>query len=326
MKKYASLLFFALLLNGCDDGDLVVDTIDFSDPSITAATCNTTTNSLIYKLKKQESLLIQLPPNTLTNDATVPGKPLTYDINNTTTRVVYRAYNGQVAIDNICGAIPPTTPAVTEEWQATAGKIVDISTAAITDNPDGSSTITGYNHNLVFQNITFLKPAGPQVEAEYPFGTFKTTYNSPNATFLGVVRQCSTSKQLYNFSASTAITIDSIDPKLLENVVTPSNQPKTGLIGTTLNKVLLRTYNDGSLTQDYFCASPLPTKPTVNEIWIADNGAQNISGIIEVTTSLVGSTYFHKIVLKGVRFTRANSSFKLPTIYNYGILEVSTTP
>ncbi|MCC9019351.1 hypothetical protein [Flavobacterium lipolyticum] len=326
MKKYASLLFLALLLNGCDDGDLVVDTIDFSDPSITAATCNTTTNNIIYKLKKQESLLIQLPPNSLTNDATEPGKPKTFDINNTDIRVVYRAYNGLIGVNNICGAIPPTTPAVTEEWQATAGKIVDVITAAVTDNTDGSSTITGYNHNIFFQNITFLKPAGPQVEAEYSFGLFKTTYNAPNTVFQTVVRQCPTSKQLFNFTPSSALTIDSIDPKLLENVVTPSNQPKTGLIGSSTNKVLLRTYNGTSLTQDYFCATPLPTTPTVNEIWTADNGVQNVSGIIEVSTTLVGSTYFHKIVLKGVKLTRTNSSFKLPTIYNYGILEVSATP
>ncbi|WP_291286223.1 hypothetical protein [Flavobacterium sp.] len=326
MKKYASLLFFALLLNGCDDGDLTVDTIDFSDPTITAQTCNTTTNNLIYKLKKQESLMIQFPENTLVNDATAPGKPLSFDINNTTTRVVYRAYNGLVGTANICGAIPPTTPSVTEEWQATAGKIIDISTAEVTDSPDGSSKITGYNHSLVFQNITFLKPSGPQVEAEYSFGVFKTTYASPTTTFLGVVRQCPTTKQLFNFSASTALTIDNIDTALLEKVVTPTNQPKRGLINATTNRVFVRTYNNGSLDQNYFCSAPLPSTPSVNEVWIADNGEQNVSGIIEVSTSLVGTTYFHTIVLKGVRFTKGNSSFKLPSIYNYGTLEVVAAP
>ncbi len=82
MKKYASLLLFALLLNGCDDGDLTVETIDFKD--IVATTCDPTTNTLIYKLKPQESLLLQMPPNSLKNDATVDGKPLIYDIDDKT--------------------------------------------------------------------------------------------------------------------------------------------------------------------------------------------------------------------------------------------------
>ncbi|CAA9199605.1 hypothetical protein ACHRVW_17390 [Flavobacterium collinsii] len=326
MKKYASLLFFALLLNGCDDGDLTVDTIDFSDPTITAQTCNEKTNGLIYKLKKQESLMIQFPDNTLLNDATLAGKPLYYDINNTTTRVVYRAYNGLVGTANICGAIPPTTPGVTEEWQATAGKIVDITTAAVTDNADGSSTITGYNHNLVFQNITFLKPSGPQVEAEYPFGLFKTSYNSPSTLFTGPLKQCPGNKTLvYNQTASTALTIDNIDPLLLKNEVT--TQPRIGLISTTTNKVLIRTFGiDGSLPPGYFCTSPLPSTPTVKETWIAGNSVQNVNGTIEVTTKLVGTAYFHTIVLKGVKFERGNSSFKLPNEYTFGVLEISTTP
>ncbi|WP_431244868.1 hypothetical protein ACQ9BO_11910 [Flavobacterium sp. P21] len=75
MKKYASLLLFALLLNGCDDGDLTVETIDFKDIT---ATSRDATNTLIYKLKPQEALILQMPEDKL---ATQPDT-ITYTFDN----------------------------------------------------------------------------------------------------------------------------------------------------------------------------------------------------------------------------------------------------
>lgn len=323
MKKYASLLLFALLLNGCDDGDLKVDTIDFSDPSITSQTCNTLTNGLIYKIKSQESLLIQIPDNTLVNDATAPNLPLTLDINNSTYRVVYRTYDGTVATANICGTIPPTTPNVTEEWQATGGQIVVTSTQVTGPvATDGSTKITGYNHNIVFKNITFAKPAGNQVQAEFVFGDFQTTYTPPSTTFTNPVQQCSNTKQIYNFNTTSALTIDNIDPALIVNEATPVGVPRSGLINTTTNKVLLRTYINGTLTQSYFCGTTIPSSPAVGETWIAENGVAGESGIIEVTTTKVQNVVTHNIVLKNVKLVKGNSSFKLATNYVLGNLEV----
>ncbi|OXG06499.1 hypothetical protein BC749_102405 [Flavobacterium araucananum] len=328
MKKYASLLLFALLLNGCDDGDLTVDTIDFSDPTITAQTCNTLTNGLIYKIKSQESLLIQLPDNLLTNDATLPNVPLTYDINNSTYRVVYRAYDGTVATANICGAIPPTTPKVTEEWQATAGKIVvNSSQITVSNDTDGSTKITGYNYNFTFKNITFLKPSGiSQVQAEYVFGDFVTAYTSPSTSFTSLAQQCPDSKQIYNYNTTSALTIDNIDAALIKNEVTPIGTPRRGLINTITNKVLLRSYINGTLTQSYFCGTTVPSTPSVGETWIAENGVDGVSGIIEVTTTAVGNVFTHNIVLKNVKLVKGNSSFKLATNYVLGNLEVVVAP
>lgn len=320
MKKYASLLLFALLLNGCDDGDLTVDTIDFSNESITSQTCDPLTNSLIYRLKPQESLLLQLLPNSIKNDPSV----YSYDIDNTSSRVVYRAYDGTVATANICGTIPPKTPNITEEWYGKGGKIEITTSANVeTNTTDGSTKITGYNHNIVFRNITFAKPAGDQVEAEYVFGTFKTSYTTPSTTFTNPVQQCKDSKQIYNFNTSSALTIDNIDPALIANEITTT--PRTGLINAngTTNKVLLRTYINGTLTEGYFCNTTIPSTPAVSETWIAQDGIAGTSGIIEVTTTKVGTNIFtHTIVLKSVILQKDHSTFKLPTNYTLGNLEV----
>jgi hypothetical protein len=45
---------FVLVLNGCDDGDLIQD-INFQD----IATTSCTTNDIIFKLKKKKALLLE---------------------------------------------------------------------------------------------------------------------------------------------------------------------------------------------------------------------------------------------------------------------------
>ncbi len=50
MKKIIGLFAFMFLLNGCDDGDLIIETIDFAD--VTADNCEE--NNAVYKIKENE--------------------------------------------------------------------------------------------------------------------------------------------------------------------------------------------------------------------------------------------------------------------------------
>ncbi|WP_316634134.1 hypothetical protein [uncultured Flavobacterium sp.] len=306
MKKYACLLLFALLLNGCDDGNLTVDTVDFD--KVTATNCDTT-NTLLYKIKDRTSLLLQLAPHSLINDPTLKDT-LTYNINNDGQfRVVYRAYDGAVGVPNICGVIPPKTPNVIEEWLGTAGQI-KITTTQITSVPsevDGSTRITGYNHNIVFKNITFSKPSGPQVEQEYVFGDFKITISPPTLTFAKPeeAKECPTQKQVYNYNAAFYIMLQNFDQSLFKNEATPAGQPRVGTITDTQNNVVYRTLTGVALNSDYFCQPTTPTNPAVKETWNGTNGT------VEVTTQITGTIVMHTITLRNVTLVKGNSSFKL---------------
>ncbi|QSW89765.1 MULTISPECIES: hypothetical protein [Flavobacterium] len=319
MKKYASLLFLALLLNGCDDGDLTVDTIDFD--AATAASCpENNINTLIYKTKSQESLILQLPLNSIPNDATPVNDSIVYDINNSTYRVVYRAYDGTVGTENICGTIPPRTPNITEEWQATAGKIVIKSIANIGDpSPtDGSTRITGYTHNIVFRNITFLKPAGPQTEEEFVFGDYKTSPENMSFTFPENASQCSDKKNVYNFNSTSYLMVSNLDADLIVKQAGTRSAP----ISSTTNKVNYTTFksNTGTLTSSYFCVSPVPSTPTISGTW---DGTTDTSGTIEVTTVTAGTTnitYTHTITLKNVTLKKGNTKFFLANSFVLGTI------
>ena len=315
MKRVASLLVLALLLNSCDDGNLTLETIDFS--TATTQKC-TTNNNIIFKLKEKESLLLDIPESSFINEPSLINTPLLLDIN-TTNRVVYRFYNGTVASPTICESIPPATPIVTDQWIATAGKIEIFTTAVkVTNATDNSTKITGYNHNIVFKNITFAKSSGTQVYETFAFGDYVTSATSLPFGFDKTLEQCPTSKQIYDNNSSEALILD-IDPTLIVNSATPLNTPRTGLISATINKLTYRLFS-GLLTSSYFCTTTVPTTPAISEEWIAVAGVTNVSGIVEVTTTSFGTGFKHTIVLKNVTMKKGNNDFKLGDNYIYGEL------
>lgn len=311
-------MFFALLLNSCDDGDLIQEDISFED----ASTQSCSTNNIIYKLKEKEALLLEIPKSFFINEPSLANTPISIDINNSN-RVVYRFYNGAVAVDNICETIPPATPIVTDQWNATAGKIQIFTTAIKTVNStDNSSKITGYNHNIVFKNITFAKNNGTQVYETFPFGNYVTPATPLPLLFDKTVEKCSASNLIYNYTTSEALTLD-IDPELIVNAVTAPNTPRKGIIGASKNVLIYRLFS-GLLTADYFCNTTTPATPTISQQWNAVAGVTDASGIIEVTTTTNGPNNFkHTIVLKNVTLKKGNNDFSLGDNYLYGDLLMS---
>ncbi len=310
MKRVVSLLVFALLLNGCDDGDLIQEDISFED----VATQNCTTNNIIYKLKDTEALILEVVGFTFPTET----KSQELDIS-ASNRVLYRFYNGAVTSSTICETIPLATPIVVDQWTTSGGKIVINTTAVKTTNTTNNSTkITGYNHNITFKNITFVKSNGTQVYETFPFGDYVISATPLPFAFNKTLEQCSSSKQLYDYNSSEALILD-IDPTLIVNEATPLNAPRTGLISDTKNKLTYRLFS-GLLTGAYFCNTTFPATPAVSEEWIAVAGVANESGIVEVTTATLGTGFKHTVVLKKAKMKKGSSDFILGDNYIYGEL------
>ncbi|WP_264521805.1 hypothetical protein [Flavobacterium sp. N1994] len=316
MKRISSILILLLLITACDDGRLTVDTIDFSD--VPAQKCSD--KDLIYKIKDNIMLFIEIPGTTFIEDQTLDGVPIEVPISGTV-KVTYRKYASTVSANNICGAAPDVTPNLVEQWTATSGIIQITSTAIKTTNASNNSTkITGYTYNINFKNITFQKPNGSQQYDNFPFGNYtKPIANSLTFGFNQQVDKstCSGSDKIYDFSGGEVFTLDVADfPTLFANE--PTTTPRTVLINAT-NKLSYRLYS-GVITNDYFCATTIPATPTLIQQWNAVDGIEATSGIIEVTTTTLGAGFQHTINLKKVTLKKGNSDFYLGDNYPFGTL------
>lgn len=311
MKRILGLLVLMLFLNGCDDGDLTIETINFDD--VQAASCG----DIIYKLNGNEALYIKIPEsaNAFSNNVTPTDAPTTIAIGGEVS-VTYRAYNGTVTVANLCNTPAPISPVATEEWVASAGTI-EIATIAVYSTPDeitGATKILKYIHNIVFKNIVFNKPSGVQVYETFSFGEYQTTATTLSLNFDAEDLQiCPSNQLLYNArnNGIEAIYIQNFDASLLDT--TNLGVAKTGLISSTTNKLVYKLFISSITTsnQDYFCGATFPDTPEVNEEWIAQNGVTDVSGIIEVTTTTNGSGFLHTVVLKAVTFQKDNNTFYL---------------
>jgi len=316
MKRVLSLLAFIILFSSCDDGNLVQEDIDFAN--VQTKVC--TANNIVYKLKEQEALLLEIPTSTFVNEPT-GDTPIIINIGTTSNRVVYNFYNGTVSTDNICETIPPATPYITDQWIATGGTIQIVTTTQKKTNADNSTRITGYNHNIVLKEVTFAKKNGTQRYETFVFGDYVTPF-SLNFQFDNTLDKCSDSNMIYNIKGSESLTLD-IDPDLILNEATPLNSPRTGIIEATKNILKYQSFT-GLLTPDYFCATTTPETPAIDQEWNGVLGETGVSGIIEVSTTTDGPGRFkHTIVLKKVSLKKGGSDFSLGDNFLYG--DVFTT-
>ena len=160
MKKLLYLIIPIVLL-GCDDGDIITNDFDFEDASVEA--CDPTVSSgsinnfVFYKNEDTnfESLVLQfLTSDDILNINAIYGP---YSITSTSTNSFeYRKFNAAPGNDYYCNSIPPSSPTVTEVFNAIGGEItIETSTRSDDDN-DG---ILAVDEGIVFDlngNINFL--------------------------------------------------------------------------------------------------------------------------------------------------------------------------
>lgn len=318
MKRILSIVALVFLINACDDGNLQVDNIHFED--VVANKC--TEKDVIYKIKDSEILFIEIPATTFVNDNTPEGVPISIPISSTV-KVTYRQYNDIVTLGNICPTVPSATPNVIEEWTATSGTIQITSTAIKTTNTTtNATTISGYKHYIVFKDITFQKPNGIQTYETYIFGNYNINLTALPLSFNIDNGQKSTcSNTVYNFSGSEVLAFTPADfSSLFANEVTTT--PRTVLLDAS-NTITYRLFNN--LVDDtYFCATPTPTIPVLNQQWNAVVGEAGVSGMIEVTTTTFGTGFQHTIHLKKVSLQKGNSTFSLGDDFIFG--KIITNP
>ncbi|MBT8182722.1 MAG: hypothetical protein KJO53_14170 [Eudoraea sp.] len=162
------LVFILCLFNSCDDGDLVIETIDFNDTSISFCESTTTVNStLFFKIKTTEALVLQLQSGLLKNEVSadtivsaVPGQ----------SQLIYRTFSDNVSSNYFCDAVPPVIPTVTDEFDAENGEVLITTVQSANDS-------TVFEHKIELSGISFVNALGQRITdlRINDFGTITTT-------------------------------------------------------------------------------------------------------------------------------------------------------
>ena len=147
MNKLIYTLLFICCFS-CDDGNLQIETIDFSTGVVnTCTTVDITAKAILFKLNGSESLILNLAANTLKNEAG------TFDLaisTSTSSKLIYRIFSDKATTNYFCDEIPPTTPTVIDEIIASQG------TVNITTTVDEAITPIAYTHTITLVDITFI--------------------------------------------------------------------------------------------------------------------------------------------------------------------------
>ncbi len=329
MKKILLLLFISTISLGCDDGNITVENIDFPQDA-TASKCPT--SNILYLLNNNEALIIQFTDAANLNGLFINDNGSTTLPITATNRVVYRFYNGKVTAENFCGGgtIPPIFPVATGEWIATSGTI-NVATIQVLSAPNGvngGTKITGYTHTISLKNVDFVRQDGVHQQYEnFAFGNYSTPANNLPFNFLTLENAgfCPTSALIYNGieNGVEGLTIQNISPTLLQNMEGVRREAITPEVNILKYRLFIAPYV--GFPADFFCGpaflmagaeiyTGIPTAGDVND--------PLATGIIEVTTTAVGSVFRHTVVLKRASFQRNNSTstFYLGDTFDFGVI------
>lgn len=328
MKHFFAFLLLAVVFSSCDDGDLTQVSFEFD--TTVAKPCNTNTgNFFIYKTQDRRALIVQLPEENFQNRITadLATQPPALTINASSVRLIYREYSGTVTSSTICSAVPEANPTVVLEREATEGKIT-ITTTALKSEPDanGATKITGYLHTLTFNDLKFgLGDGNTQINEAFTQVTYQTT-PTPFTNFAGVTGLFScenATSRLFKYLDKQALVLD-LSNASAAYLFSNEAGPKTALISNNnkLSHVFFNTENT-SLTNDYFCTNPTPATPAVSDIFVAENGVENQTGIIEVTSLPSTNGFKHTIILRKVRLAKGSLKVEMGDAFIFGEYETT---
>lgn len=166
MKKIIGMFALICAFTSCDDGDIILESLNFSDVAVQKCT----TNNVLYKVTRDELLVLNIPETLFDTTSSTSSNPKVYALK--ADELMYRKYDGNVNSNSICPLIPPAQPIVLKEWKAAAGGTIEIiTTPKTTVDPNTQiTTTTGHIHLIHFKNVLFSNSEGSFTYENYIFG------------------------------------------------------------------------------------------------------------------------------------------------------------
>ncbi|MCL6265319.1 hypothetical protein [Flagellimonas myxillae] len=172
MRKLFFPILLLLIIGGCDDGDLQIETIDFNNVAIQF--CDqpqASGRNIVFKTNETEALILNLNSGllnkgvigeTIVTESSIPGQ----------SQLTYRNFSGTISSSYFCDDIPPATPTVAQEVEAEDGTVI-VETSASEDE-------TEFEHIIRLSGVSFVTENGERITnlTIDEFGTVSTTISN----------------------------------------------------------------------------------------------------------------------------------------------------
>lgn len=127
------LFLFSLPFLSCDDGDIIVTTLDFTD--IQLQNCGEVGDYVFYKIDNENLESISLVLGT-DDDIFLTTADLSYNLDGSSNFVNFRSYNGETDINFFCSNVPPSEPMILTDFFGDSGTAL-LQVTAVNDDNDG---------------------------------------------------------------------------------------------------------------------------------------------------------------------------------------------
>jgi hypothetical protein len=307
-KIFMPLIATAMLLAGCDDGDMTFKTFSFTNPISACAT----NEDILYSLNGTEALILNIDRSLLENVESARDEKNDYIpqeiILGSSTTLTYRNYSDTATADVICNS-GVSAPAIIDEW--TSVGTLAVITTPFRDAKTGA--LLGYDHQITIKNATLRKGDEEITIIDNLYGSvrdllgfnFKFTRTngdpiSPDRCEDGTVYVISTTEAL---QLSFGTTKD-----YLKDSETSTTETNIDLSLDDDDEVYFRVFA-GTISDNYICVSasnPQPVSPAESQRWTAVSGTVKIvsSPYTEVSTGELGTQ--HEIRFYNVVFNKTN--------------------
>ena len=146
MKKII-ILFIAITLFSCNDGDFDVPSFEFSE---TVSVCG---EYVLYisNSSKKEVLALNLTTTQLGTTVEEKSFSISKTASTSSIKATYRILDAAIVSNYFCQTIPPLTPKVTKELIAESGTVIIKTTEVISNN-----VVTGYKFEISMTDLLFF--------------------------------------------------------------------------------------------------------------------------------------------------------------------------
>ena len=176
MKYFLLPILIIFTFTSCDDGEIIVTTLDFDNQNIEL--CQTTSSYVFYKVNNINLETLSFKLQSQNDSLLTTENTITAQIDPVSNVVNYRSYDASVPQGYFCSSIPPSSPRILKDFVSSQGvatlftRVVDTTYTGVGIEED---TLFVYRTTITFNNLRLENQDETVTQEILEFGSIEVT-------------------------------------------------------------------------------------------------------------------------------------------------------